>query len=51
MRVPDNQAAVEPKFTCRVWVKAAAAVLNDKRIINCTGVDALEKEFQTLLDQ
>jgi hypothetical protein len=44
MAVPSDQAAAEPQFTCRVWVKAAVKTLHDKGVIICSDIDALERE-------
>ncbi|KAF4563675.1 hypothetical protein EYR40_003199 [Pleurotus pulmonarius] len=43
--VPDTDKGREKVFSCRVWIREALRVLNNKGHIDCPDVDAMEKEM------
>ncbi|KZT53602.1 hypothetical protein CALCODRAFT_511313 [Calocera cornea HHB12733] len=42
MTTPIEEGNVE--FTCRIWVRAAIRLLNNRGIIRCTDIDGLQNE-------
>ncbi|KZT08867.1 uncharacterized protein LAESUDRAFT_675350 [Laetiporus sulphureus 93-53] len=46
MEVPSIDRLCEPRFTCRVWFKAAVRLLNDvEMFVRCSDVDGLEMQL------
>lgn len=43
--IPVVDVGREPKFTCRVWIREAVRRMDKASYIQCTDVDALEKEL------
>ncbi|KAH6894972.1 hypothetical protein BKA70DRAFT_791071 [Coprinopsis sp. MPI-PUGE-AT-0042] len=50
METPEIDQGVEPKFTCRVWLREAVRVLHRNGYIECPDVNALEKECEEVAE-
>ncbi|KAF4610720.1 hypothetical protein D9613_007125 [Agrocybe pediades] len=50
MESPAGSEDENIKFSCRIWIREAARVLNKAGIITCSDVNALEKECEGYAD-